>query len=244
MKKWFRWEPGTDTLLAVASDVAMWAIYFANSHMGAGNGVARMVVFVILGTLLLDMVFPAWYVLRVRRDPLTELGITANRWWVALITSAVLCLMLPPGFKQAVASHPEVSVVPHLIYNGIILWEPFFVFGWLQLRFERAFGIIPGIVLSAIGIAAYHLGTFPISGVVAMVVFGFVDAIAFRISRNLLSMFPFTWALASGIGTLQGGLAFGWDLVALYSIVLAIQVTAIAIMAKPAPFVEPLTTAA
>jgi len=232
MKPWLRWDPGGDTVLAVASDIAMWAIYFANSHIGTDHAIARLVFFVILGTLFLDVLFPAWYVLRVRREPLSELGITTNRWLLALVTSAVLCLILFPGFKQAAAARPDLNVIPHLIYNGIILWEPFFVFSWLQLRFERAFGIIPGILLAAMGITAYHIGTFPISGVVAMFVFGIIDSSAFRISRNLLSMFPFTWALASGIGTLQGGLAFGWNLVVLYSVILAIQVVAIVMMAK------------
>lgn len=238
MNRWFKWEPGRDTLVAVATDIAMWAIYFANSHLPSGNGIARLIIFVILGTLFLDVLFPAWYVLRVRGEPLSELGITTDRWWIALITSAALVLLLIPGFKQTVASHPDVQVVPHLIYNGIILWEPFFVYGWLQLRFERAFGIVPAIVLASAGIAAYHIGTFPLSGVIAMAVFGTIDSIAFRFSRNLLSMFPFTWAIASGIGTLQGGLMFTWDIVALYAVILVIQVAAIAIMARGAPPVK------
>ena len=72
-----------------------------------------------------------------------------------------------------------------------------------------------------------------------MFVFGIIDSSAFRISRNLLSMFPFTWALASGIGTLQGGLAFGWNMVMLYSVILAIQVVAIVMMAKRTASSEP-----
>ncbi|MGO9452136.1 MAG: hypothetical protein ACLQDV_14005 [Candidatus Binataceae bacterium] len=234
MNRWFKWDPGADTVFAVASDVAMWAIYFTNSHMSPDNALGRLVVFVLAGTLFLDVILPAWYVLRVRRESLSELGITTNRWEVALLTSLVLCLMLVPGLHQAINDHPGLNLVPHLIYSGIILWEPFFVFSWLQLRFERAFGIIPGIALAAVGIAVYHIGTYPVQVIAAMVIFGIVDSAAFRISRNLLSMFPFTWAMASGIGTLQGGMVFGWDVVALYGVILAIQIAAIAIMSRSA----------
>jgi hypothetical protein len=239
MNRWFRWDPGTDTILAVLSGIAMWAIYFANSHISGGNSLARFIIFVLAGTLFLDVLLPAWYVLRIRREPLCELGITRDRWWLALATSLVLCLMLLPGLFQAVKQHPAVNLLPYLIYGGIILWEPFFVFSWLQLRFERAFGIVPGILLAAIGIAVYHIGSVPPQLVLAMIVFGVIDSAAFRISRNLLSMFPFTWALASGIGTLQAGMTFGWDSVALYAAIFVIQAVAIALMARPARRVIP-----
>ena len=52
------------------------------------------------------------------------------------------------------------------------MWEPFFVYGWLQLRFERAFGVIPGIALAAVCFGAYHIGTFPLSGVVTLLGLG------------------------------------------------------------------------
>ena len=56
--------------------------------------------------------------------------------------------------------------LPNIAYNAIAFWEPLFVFGWLQLRFERAFGIIAGILMAALSFAAYHIGSFPMEALI------------------------------------------------------------------------------
>ena len=56
--------------------------------------------------------------------------------------------------------------------------------------------------------------------------------VLFRITKNLLIVWPVTWSVCSSIGTLQGGWSFGWNQVALYAVILSLQVAAIAWMAK------------
>jgi membrane protease YdiL (CAAX protease family) len=38
------------------------------------------------------------------------------------------------------------------------LFEAIFFRGWLQLRFENAFGSVPGLVLGALCYSLYHIG--------------------------------------------------------------------------------------
>src|SRR5829696_4590917 len=143
-----RWQPGADTAVALLTAVLMVGFYYANAH--AQSAVFSLIVFVILTNGILNVLFPAYYVLVVRKEGLNQLGITRRWWWIALLLSAVVSVLSWPQLQQIVAQHPGTDLVPLLLANGLILWEPFFVYGWLQLRFERAFGIFPGIGLAAV----------------------------------------------------------------------------------------------
>jgi membrane protease YdiL (CAAX protease family) len=222
------WRPGQDTAVAFVTALLMIPVYFTGTH--APNSSVGLLVFVIFGNGILNVLFPAYYLLVVRRAAPEELGITTRRLWLAVLLSAVFSMLSWGGLQREVQSHLNVALFPHLIFNGLILWEPFFVFGWLQLRFERAFGILPSIALAAISFGAYHLGTFPLSGITTLVVVGLVCGILFRTTKNLLTLWPATWAVSSSIGTLQKGMHFGWDQVALYAAILVVQVAAIAWM--------------
>lgn len=96
----------------------------------------------------------------------------------------------------------------HLLFNGLVLWEPFYCHCFLQLVFERAFGIAPAIALTAVAHGTYHIGTYPLlptpgSGTSCVVLgcFSGVFATIFSVRRCL-------WTLSCSIGTLQGGFRF------------------------------------
>jgi membrane protease YdiL (CAAX protease family) len=225
-----RWRPGWDTAFALLTGLLMIPVYYVGAH--DHSGVAGLLVFVIFGNGILNVLLPAYYVLVVRREGPEELGITTRRLWLAVLLSLACCLFSWKGLQREAASNPDVDLLRLLVFNSVILWEPLFVYGWLELRFERAFGILPGIVLAAICFGAYHLGTFPLPGVVGLVVVGVVFGVVFRITRNLLTLWPATWAVVSSIGTMQGKMQFGWDQVALYAVILLVQIVAIAWMVR------------
>ena len=229
-----RWRPRGDTAVALLTAVLMVGLYYANARAAQGS-VFSLVVFVILTNGVLNVLFPAYYVLVVRREGLAQLGITRRWWWLALLLSLLVSVLFWPQLQQVAAQHPNIDLVPLLLANGLILWEPFFVYGWLQLRFERAFGVIPGIALAAVCFGAYHIGTFPLSGVGSLVLLGVFFGVLFRVAGgNLLALWPLTWAVTSSIGVLEGGFGFGWSDVATYALLLIVQVVAIALMARHA----------
>jgi membrane protease YdiL (CAAX protease family) len=225
-----RWRPGQDTAVALLTVLLMIPVYYLGAHNR--GGVAGLLVFVILGNGILNVLFPVCYLLVFRGERPEELGITTRRFWLAVLLSAGCCVFAWKGLQREMASHPDAELLPQLVFNGVILWEPFFVFGWLQLRFERAFGILPGIALAAVCFGAYHLGTYPLPGVVGLVMFGIVFGALFRVTKNLLVLWPATWAVVSSVGTLQGDMRFGWDQVAIYSALLLVQVVVIAWMIR------------
>jgi hypothetical protein len=120
----------------------MVVLYYANTRVQSPT--FSLVVFVLLTNGVLNVLFPAYYLLVVRREGLDRLGITRRWWWLALLLSVVISALFWPQLQRVVAQQPDTDLLPLLLANGLILWEPFFVYGWLQLRFERAFGVIPG----------------------------------------------------------------------------------------------------
>jgi membrane protease YdiL (CAAX protease family) len=229
---WVQWAPGSDTAVACVTALMMVAIYFVIAHVEPARGVVRFLLMVVVSSLFLTVLFPAYYVLHIRGESLRALGITTRRWWLALLLSIVLALTSFPTLLAQAAQHPGVNLLPHVLFNGLLLWEPFFVHGWLQLRFERAFGVLPGIVLAGVCFGGYHLGMAPWSGVAKIIGIGMVYGGLFRLTRNLLTLFPLTWAVGSGIGTLEANLEYGWDAVAVYAVVLLIQVAALAVLTR------------
>lgn len=52
------------------------------------------------------------------------------------------------------------------------------------------------------------------------------------LGATLLVLWPLTWAVGSGIGTLQGGFTFGWGVVPGAVVLLAAQIAAVALFAR------------
>ncbi len=214
-------RPTNTTWIAVATVPPMWAVYYANTRWMDSHPIWALLVYFVVGNIVLATLIPA---LVVRGDGgLARLGFTRRR----LLWAAGLSLFLGAGSApQAfiLAAEAGVDVWPHLAYNGLILWEPLFVYGWLQLRFREAFGWLPAPILSALAFGLYHVGSVPITTALGFVGVGLVFGLIFTLIPNMLVLFPLTWAVSSAIGTLQSGLAFGWDVVVIGAVVLIIQV--------------------
>lgn len=219
---WARWQPGRDTLWALATIPMMWLAYFMNSRLTESEPMVALVAYFVVGNIIVCTLIPAWVVTRVRREGPAGLGFTRYRLGIALTVTLVLGLGSLPAYFQGAAS-AGVDPVQHLAYNLTILWEPLFVYGWLLLRFRRAFGWLPGIVLAALGFTAYHIGSVPPSTLLVFLVTGLVFAAIMAAVRNLWVMFPLASGVSSAIGTLQSGLSFTWDTAALGVAVLITQ---------------------
>jgi protein-S-isoprenylcysteine O-methyltransferase Ste14 len=220
---WVRWNPGRDTYLALAT-----LLYFIPSYyLGANTGSLFGLVNFLFATTVVLVILPAYYVLKVMKKPPSEIGFTARQLLPSLGLSALLVLRYSPGLRSALGSIPEDNVLPHLLYCGLCLWEPFFIYCWIQLRFEEAFGILPGIVAAGFCTAAYHVGTFPAGIVLMLGGYGLFYGVLFRLTRNIFTLWPFAWAGASAMGTIAGGFVFGWSHALLYGVILIVQLLSI-----------------
>ena len=221
-RQWFAFDPELDSWLALVSIPAMTLIYFLNTRFGYEYPSVFFLGFILLGHLCLNTALPAYVVLKMRQEGLSGLGITRHRLFTSIIVSIVLGASMYPSLTHVLKGF-DGNPLPNMAYNAIALWEPLFVFGWLQLRFERAFGIIAGIFMAAIGFATYHIGSFPVDSLIVLLFTGLFYSIVFAIFRNLLVLIPITWGVSSTIGTIQGGFSFDWTTVGIYFGVLFLQ---------------------
>ena len=86
--------------------------------------------------------------MRVRRETLRDLGITTDHWLVALALSALPALFYLPPLLALADRYQPAQIVPH----------PFFLFGWLQLRFELVLDVLQAILLTGLSFARTALG--------------------------------------------------------------------------------------
>lgn len=223
-RQWISFKPEIDTWIALASIPAMTLLYYCNTHYGFEHPTVFFIGFVILGHLLLNTALPAYVVLKMRGEGLSGLGITQNKLMASLVISVLLAASMYPSLMTALRGF-DGNPVSNITYNAIAFWEPLFVFGWLQLRFQRAFGIIAGILMAGLGFMAYHIGSFPTDALVVLFLTGVIYGVIFAYTKNLLVLIPITWSVASTMGTIQGGYIFDWSTVGIYVIVLALQIT-------------------
>ena len=220
---WFRWQPNWDIVVALVT-----MLYMIPSYYYMANNLHPYAIynFFFASTFVL-VLLPAYYVLKVRREPLDQLGITKQHWVLSLSISLVFLLRLIPRMLGFLSNVPTDLVLPTIIFNGLCLWEPFFVYCWVQLRFERAFGVIPGILAAGLCLGSYHLGTYPLRMVFMLGIVGLIYGVVFRLTRSLLILWPLTWTVASTIGTVSGGFTFGWQTVFVYAVIILLQGTGI-----------------
>ena len=213
-------EPTRRTWLAFGSVPAMWLCYWGEPVLREWSVLLSLLLFLGGGCLLVATVLPLT-VTRAEGRNLSGLGITRHRWRWALLVALVSVGSMPALLARADADGLDPSI--HLLYNLTALWEPLFLFGWLQLSFEEAFGFLTAPVLTAIAFGIYHLGSVPVGTAAGFAAFGLVLGALFALTNNLLSMWPLTWSISSGIGSIDAGLGFGWDAVAVGVVVLLVQ---------------------
>jgi hypothetical protein len=225
---WFRWEPTWDTGVAAVTVIAMLGAFFALNHLPSGdvlNSGYELVMFSLV------VIFPVWWLVWRQGRPWSELGITKKRWVLSLIIGVVIFLFFLMGlWKQY--SGKDIDLYAMLAFNLVGLWEPFFVYGWLQLRFDRAFGILGGIFLTGLCIGIYHIGSFPVGAVLSFVVLGCIFAALFRLTTNLLILWPLVWGASSSFSLLAAGKTIGWSDVGFMTVILLIQLAFIALSVK------------
>lgn len=176
----------------------MLVVYRTSTYLASRHALAAEAVFTLLGGFAVATILPA-LVIRMRGANISALGFTRKRIAVSLILSAVFAAgSLPAYFAAAPAG---IGGVLLLVTSLLNLWEPLFVYGWLQLRLENAFGWVLAPFLTAFCFAAYHAGSAPLEMLGALLAWGAIVGVLFAFTRNLFVVFPLAWGVASAIGT-------------------------------------------
>jgi membrane protease YdiL (CAAX protease family) len=225
------WRPTRDTAVAIASYGLVVAIlYLAFQVFTTDRVAANFIAFGIVGLALVGIGIPISYTVFVRRKPIADLGLTTH----LLVPSVALGLVLGwDTYRNTIGAMDVVwssSLVPVATMSlAVGLFEAVFFRGWLQLRFEEAFGLVPGLLLGALCYSLYHVG-YGMEGSEMLYLFGLglVFGAMFRLTQNVFVLWPFYTPVGGLYANLSDGLEMPFE--ATYGFVIVLVLMAVMIV--------------
>jgi membrane protease YdiL (CAAX protease family) len=227
---WARWHPDRRDLRAIAVFyVGVVALFRLAFGVFTVDRVAGLFLTFAAG-LILGVAGPVVYTVWRRRRPLSDLGISRER------LPATIGLALGFGAAQFAVTllgydlPQPVDWVPLLVMALVVgIFETIFFRGFVQNRLEASAGTLPGLGGAAALYSLYHVG-FGMGAADMLFLFGLgtAYAIAFRLVRNGLVLWPLLTPLGSFFANLEAGdIDLPWAAIAGFIDVAAVMVTVI-----------------
>ena len=200
MKKLFRFNFTKDTAVAFAAGAAMLALSLLMLPF-AGDSLADKIISFVLRDLLmifgLGVVFVSLYAER-NKDGVKAIGFTGKKTALSLLldivfAAALLAMFLKEDRPQGILEAKNLYAASYILVAGI--FEMAFIYGYLRASFEKAFGIIPAIILTAAFYSFHHAGFQP--EFLHLFFVGLMYCAVYYITQNLLIVFPFFWAVGA-----------------------------------------------
>ncbi len=162
------------------------------------NEIAHIILRDILMILVLGFFFPLYYTTIVNKKPISVLGIKKDKIIFSLIINFIAALMLLAMFifknEQPVSfSKNSFFAVTYIIIAGI--FEMVAIYGFLRYEMERAFGILPAIIITAAFYSLHHAGFQP--EFIKLFFVGMMYVMVFYITKNIFCIFPFFWGVGA-----------------------------------------------
>jgi membrane protease YdiL (CAAX protease family) len=193
MTKWFKFKPTKEILIVLASYIMVVSVfYFAFNIITFDNVAPSFIAFGVIGIALLGIAVPALWTVFIKKRPLSALGIKKDKLIISLVIGFLLCItqyFLTLKNLELPASKELIPLATMAVAVG--LFENIFFRGWVQLRMEECFGIIPGILLSSVIYAVYHIGYgMGIEEMLTLFIVGLAYSTIFRLTSNIFILFP------------------------------------------------------
>ena len=208
----FRWKPGKDLIAVLVSWLLVTAtLYTANVIVtpSAGGGMPYFFLYAGLTALVFGVGLPLYWMVVVRKRTIQDLGITKKYLGISIILQLIFAFL---QYLRTLAKveMPSFDKVLPLIGLAIAIgfFEAFFWRGWVLLRLEEAFGLIPAVILGSVLYALYHIGYgMPMSEIAFLFIIGVLYAVTFRITKNIFLLWPFFQPMGQMVTLLKDGLA-------------------------------------
>jgi membrane protease YdiL (CAAX protease family) len=209
-----RWQPSRDTFVALGSYVlVVAALYTAFQVFTTERVAANFITFGPVALAGLGVALPVLYTALVRRHLLADMGLTARQ----LLPSLALGLLLGWDTYRNTLATLDIAwtreVIPLVVMAlAVGLFEAIFFRGWLQLRFEEAFGLVPSLILGALCYSLYHVGYGMMWGEMLFLFgLGLVFAAFFRLTKNVAVLWPFYTPIGGLYTNLSEGLTMPFE---------------------------------
>jgi hypothetical protein len=195
LPKLFRWQPSREIFIPI---IAGFVVLGLSALMIPFREVPWISILIrdIGMIVLMGIFFPLLYIQRSGYS-WSEFGLTLKGWYLVLPINFVLGVLLLFLF---ISENPDAPIhfdgkslasISYIMLAGV--FEVVFFYSFQRALFERAFGIIPGIILAALFYSFHHLGFQPEFWKLFFV--GLMYAITFRIGNSAFMIFPFFWGV-------------------------------------------------
>jgi membrane protease YdiL (CAAX protease family) len=191
ISKFFRWQPSSETLVAVIAGIVMIGLSIS---IGVTKNIPWLSTIIRdIGQIFLGILFPLLYI-RKLGNGFAAFGFSFKNWYVFLPINLVLGILLLMLFLSDVPPPDGFRLDTQVLWAGAfimlaVIFELVFFYGFLRTLFERAFGIIPGVILCAVFYSLHHAGFQPEFG--KLFVVGLIFAVIYRIGNSILLLYPF-----------------------------------------------------
>lgn len=207
-----RWNPGKDlAIVALSWVLVVAALYTATVIVGQSvwGGMGYFLLYAVLGATIFGVGIPVYWMVVVRKRSLADLGITKKYLGLSLILQVVFAGLQYLG-TLARTEMPAIEVLIPLIALALAIgfFEAIFWRGWVLLRLEEAFGVIPAILLGSVLYAAYHLAYGMLTSEMIFLFFiGVMFAVVFRLTKSIFILWPIFQPMGQLVTLIKDGLS-------------------------------------
>lgn len=205
MNRFFRFNFTKDTVVAFEAGAVMIFLSLIMIFFSGDSFLDKVISFILRDLLMifgLGIVFVSLYV-RKKEEGLRTIGFTGRKNVLSLLlnfllAAGLLAMFLKEEKPAGILEIKNLYAATYILVAGI--FEMTFIYGYLRASFEKAFGIIPAILLTAAFYSFHHAGFQP--EFLHLFFVGLMYCSVYYITQNLLIIFPFFW----GVGAL-------WDVI-------------------------------
>ena len=196
-KKMFHWNPDRETLIALTAGLIIILLSLA---LGFAEKIPVLSIIIRdIGQIFIGILFPLLYIRR-KKDDFGSFGFSLKKWYIFLPVNLVLGILLLVFFLSDVPPPENFCISIKTIWVSAfvmlaVIFEIVFFYGFIRTLLERAFGVIPGIILAAVIYSFHHAGFQPEFAKLFLV--GLVFAVIYRIGNSFLLIFPFFAAVGA-----------------------------------------------
>ena len=194
--KWLRFDIDKENIFGLVCGLIM---VFVSIAMALFNSeISNIILRDILMILFLGFFTPIYYILIIKKKSLAVLGVHKNKLAVSLAINVIasislLVMFISKNTKDIGFNINSFYAITYILVAGI--FEMVFIYGFLRYEFERAFGILPAILITAIFYSLHHAGFQPEFTKLFFV--GIMYVTVFYFTYNIFSIFPFFWGVGA-----------------------------------------------
>jgi hypothetical protein len=207
-KALFCWSPSLDTLVALGSGFTILVLSALMGRLAASGTLASMLLRDVGMLIFVGTLFPLWFI-QHRHWRLADFGLHIKRWQMYVLLNLGLGGMLFGSLRLGRGPW-ELSIDSHTLGCALYvmlagIFEVVFFYGFQLTLFERAFGTVLAVLLTAVFYSFHHMGFQ--SEFLKLFIVGIMYGSVCRLAKSVLIIYPFFWGVGALFDVLIGAQA-------------------------------------